>query len=241
MSTEKPINTENTTVTPAKKIYGPQAKENVPAQTQTQTHTNAIVQPTHRSTTGVKTDTNVETKPETKVEAKTETKAETKSTKTSKASSKKEEKKETPVSGKPAKKKGKKATWVKKEKVKKTDAIKDVQLSLQGKWKPVFWGRFGKKNLRTRKNPKYDKWRKPRGEDMLLRKDDGMIVQSGYRTPRVIRGKHPSGYEEVLIQSARDFNAMKPHQAARFSGTIGRKKKIVLIKIANEKKIQVLN
>ena len=76
---------------------------------------------------------------------------------------------------------------------------------------------------------------------MLLRKDDGMLVQSGYRTPKAIRFMHPSGYREVLIQSARDFNTMKPHEAARISGTVGRKKKIALIKIANEKKIQVLN
>ncbi len=219
MSTEKAMSTENTTVTPAKHTYGKQAKENIPA-TVTQTHAHADA--THAHTPTI---------------AHSESKAESKSSKTT---AKKEEKKEVATS-KPAKKKGTKASWVKKEKVKKTDAIKDVQDSLLGKWKPVFWGRFGKKNLRTRNNPKYDKWRKPRGEDMLLRKDDGMLVQSGYRTPRAIRGKHPSGYDEVLIQSARDFNGMKPHQAARLSGTIGRKKKIALIKIANEKKIHVLN
>lgn len=195
MSTEKNMNTSNTTVTPAKHPPVAQAKE--VSHTHTNTHPPLAKEVTHAH------------------EAKAETK--------------------------PAKKKGTKAAWVKKEKVKKTDDVKENQDDLLGKWKPVFWGRFGKKNLRTRKNPKYDKWRKPRGEDMLLRKDDGMLVQSGYRTPKAIRFMHPSGYREVLIQSARDFNMMKPHEAARISGTVGRKKKIALIKIANEKKIQVLN
>ena len=51
------------------------------------------------------------------------------------------------------------------------------------------------------------------------------------RTLRISRSPH---------QSARDFNGMKPHQAARFSVRLD-EEKIALIKIANEKKIQVLN
>lgn len=164
---------------------------------------------------------------------------ETKKTK----SSKKEAKTTAPekTSNKPAKKKGKKDAWVKKEKIKKdAQTLENAEL-LSTKWKPVFWGRFGKKNLRTRNNPKYDKWRKPRGEDMLLRKDDGMLVQAGYRTPKAFRGLHPSGYEEVMIYSASDLKNVKPRQAARIAATIGRKKRITIIKIANEKKIPVLN
>lgn len=219
MSTEKNMNTSNTTVTPAKHPPVAQAKE--VSHTHTNTHPPLAKEVTHAH------------------EAKAETKTAKKAEKTTSAKETKVEK--TSAGNKPAKKKGTKAAWVKKEKVKKTDDVKENQDDLLGKWKPVFWGRFGKKNLRTRKNPKYDKWRKPRGEDMLLRKDDGMLVQSGYRTPKAIRFMHPSGYREVLIQSARDFNTMKPHEAARISGTVGRKKKIALIKIANEKKIQVLN
>ncbi len=155
----------------------------------------------------------------------------------------KEAKTKTPASStnKPAKKKGKKDVWVKKEKAAKDPQAEKTKEALSKKWKPVFWGRFGKKNLRTRKNPKYDKWRKPRGEDMQQRKDDGAVVAAGYRTPKAIRGIHPSGYEEVFIQSARDLNNVKKTQVARFAGTIGRKKKIALIKIANEKKIRMLN
>lgn len=217
------MNTENTVVTPAKHANTKLAKEN------NSVHA-ANAQPVHEHA-----HAHAEDAP--KAEAKT-----SKATSTSKSTpAKKDTEKKEHASNKPAKKKGTKAVWVKKEKVTKTSEVKDMQDAQLEKWKPTFWGRFGKKNLRTRRNPKYDKWRKPRGEDMLLRKDDGMIVQSGYRTPRAIRGMHPSGYEEVLIQSARDFNNVKKNQAARISGTIGRKKKIALIKLANEKKIPVLN
>lgn len=173
--------------------------------------------------------------------------AETKATKTkasAKTETKKTEKKETkndPTPSKPTKKKGTKATWVKKEKVKKDTKAKETQDDLSTKWKPVFWGRFGKKHMRTRNNPKFDKWRKPRGEDMQQRKDDGAVVDAGYRSPKALRGIHPSGYKEVMVFTKKDLQSMKPTHAARISGTIGRKKKIELIKFANEKKIWVLN
>ncbi|MBM3281822.1 MAG: hypothetical protein FJY86_00580 [Candidatus Diapherotrites archaeon] len=229
MSTEKTMNTENTVVTPAKHANMKLAKEN--------TNTPANVANAQQTHEHAHTHAENTSKAEAKVEAKTSKTASSAKT----TSAKKDADKKEHASNKPAKKKGVKAVWVKKEKVTKTSEAKDMQNELIQKWKPTFWGRFGKKNIRTRKNPKYDKWRKPRGEDMLLRKDDGMIVQSGYRTPRAIRGMHPSGYKEVLIQSARDFSNVKKNQAARISGTIGRKKKIALIKLANEKKIPVLN
>ncbi|MEK6821355.1 MAG: eL32 family ribosomal protein, partial [archaeon] len=145
------------------------------------------------------------------------------------------------VSSKPAKKKGVKITWVKKEKHVKGDVLKAIQEELADKWKPVFWGRFGKKNLRKRTNPKFDKWRKPRGEDMQQRRDDGAVVAVGYRTPKSIRGVHPSGYREVLVASVNDMKKLTPLHAARISGTVGRKKRVELITYANKNKIYVIN
>ena len=153
---------------------------------------------------------------------------------------KKDDKKEV-VSTKPAKKKGKKATWVKKTKVKKDEKAKEMQDDLSGKWKPTFWGRFGKKNLRTQRDPKYAKWRKPRGIDILRERNDGELPNSGFQTPKAFRFVHPSGYREVLVQSKRDLDKIKPMHAARFSRTIGRKKRIELIQYANSKNIPILN
>ncbi|MFH0970614.1 MAG: eL32 family ribosomal protein [Candidatus Diapherotrites archaeon] len=162
--------------------------------------------------------------------------------KTKEEKKKKEEKNKTEaLSGKPAKKKGAKAVWVKKIKVVKTKEAKNIMELLSNKWKPVFWGRFGKKNIRTRKNEKYDKWRKPRGEDMQQRRDDGAVVNTGYRTPKATRGIHPSGYREIMVYTKKDLEMIQPTHAARISSTIGRKKRIELIQLANEKKIHVLN
>lgn len=174
--------------------------------------------------------------------AMTETAKEMKNEKAvpAKTTSKKEEKKEV-VSTKPAKKKGKKATWVKKIKVKKDTKTKEVQETINGKWKPVFWGRFGKKNLRTQRDPKYAKWRKPRGIDILRERNDGELPNSGFQTPRAFRFMHPSGYREVLVQSKKDLDNIKPMHAARFARTMGRKKRIELIQYANSKNIPVLN
>ncbi len=163
-------------------------------------------------------------------------------TKTEKLPSKKGTKVEEKIpSGKPTKKKGKKTEWVKKGKIMKDQKTKEIRETLKEKRKPNFWGRFGKKNLRTQRMKKFNKWRKPRGIDILFERNDGSIPQAGYRTPKSIRGTHPSGYQEVLVFSKKDLGNLKQNQAARLSSTIGRKKRIELIKLANEKKIRILN
>ncbi len=142
---------------------------------------------------------------------------------------------------KPIKKKGTKTKWVKKEKVQKDAKTKDIQEALGEKWKPTFWGRFGKKNIRKQRLEKYNKWRKPRGIDILRERNDGELPNSGFRSPKALRGMHPSGFEEVLVHTKKDLDAMKSHQAARIASKIGRKKRIALVTHANSKKIWVLN
>lgn len=167
---------------------------------------------------------------------------ETRDTAAKKTKAKKDEKVSTSATpSKPVKKKGVKAKWIKKEKTKKTKEAKKIQSTLESKWKPVFWGRFGKKMFRARTNPKFDKWRKPRGEDMQQKRDDGAVVAVGYRGPKSIRFTHPSGFKEVMIYSKKDLDMIKPTQAGRFASGIGRKKRIDLIKYANEKKVYILN
>ncbi len=178
-----------------------------------------------------------------KAEVKAPTPAAPASTSSAAKAAKKEDKKAdaAALSGKPAKKKGKKSTWVKKNKVKKDVAAKEMQATMNEKWKPNFWGRFGKKNLRTQRDPKYAKWRKPRGIDILRERNDGELPNSGFQSPKAYRFVHPSGYREVLVQTKRDLDKMKPMYAARFARTIGRKKRIELIQYANTKNIPILN
>lgn len=200
----------------------------------------ATAHETHAHATPVKEVSTEQVVKETNI---TDEKRETAAKKTEgKIKAKKEDKAATsPTPSKPAKKKGVKAKWIKKEKTKKTKESKKIQATLESKWKPVFWGRFGKKNLRARTNPKFDKWRKPRGEDMQQKRDDGAVVAVGYRGPKAIRFIHPSGFKEVMIYSKKDLDMIKPTQAGRFAAGIGRRKRIDLIKYANEKKVYILN
>jgi len=86
-------------------------------------------------------------------------------------------------------------------------------------------------------------WRKPRGIDNKLRIKEGgygLLPKIGYRTPKAERNLHPVGLKEVLVCSLRDLMAVKG-VAVRFSATLGRKKKTLLIAEAKKMKLKILN
>ena len=89
------------------------------------------------------------------------------------------------------------------------------------------------------------KWRAPRGIHSQLRKhkkEAGNLPKSGYGSPRSVRGMHPSGFEEVIIFNLKDIEKIKPEkQACRIASTVGKKKKLEIMKKASELKIKVLN
>lgn len=88
-------------------------------------------------------------------------------------------------------------------------------------------------------------WRAPRGiHNKLQRKigGKGKMPLIGYGTPKIIRGLHPSGYEEVLVSNQTSLqNIDKETQAIRISATVGKKKRIEIINRAEELGIKVLN
>lgn len=88
-------------------------------------------------------------------------------------------------------------------------------------------------------------WRKPRGIHSKMREDEKSkpaVVKIGYRSAKIIRGLHPSGYEEVHVQSLRDFQKIDTKtQAARFASGIGEKKRKIFADKAKELGIKVLN
>lgn len=60
-----------------------------------------------------------------------------------------------------------------------------------------------------------DYWRKPKGNDNKMRlqiKGYPPIVKVGYRTPRAIRGLHPSGLEPVTVSSPRELETLDPER-----------------------------
>jgi large subunit ribosomal protein L32e len=90
-----------------------------------------------------------------------------------------------------------------------------------------------------------ENWRKPRGIDSKMRKKvKGWppSPEAGYRSPKKIRGLHPSGYKEARVQTLEDLNAIDPEtQAIRIARTVGGKKRVEILALADKRGIHVLN
>lgn len=90
-----------------------------------------------------------------------------------------------------------------------------------------------------------DPWRKARGIDSQTRMKTKSGVKSpsvGYRTPKKIRGLHPSGYEEVRVEMLSDLQNLNPQKhALKISRRLGAKKRIELIDYAQKRNFKILN
>ena len=128
----------------------------------------------------------------------------------------------------------------KKTTVKKDKVLEKTKELIKGKKKPTFRGRFGKKQCRRKSNDKWDKWRRPRGIDIRRKKEDGSVVDIGYRTDKKIRNLHPCGLAEVRVNNVAELETLKG-VAVRISGTVGKKKKQEILKKAEEMKLKVIN
>jgi large subunit ribosomal protein L32e len=110
-------------------------------------------------------------------------------------------------------------------------------------------GRHKKPKFRRQESWRYkrvgDTWRKPRGIDSKMRKKiKGWPPSpgSGYRSPKKTRGIHPSGFIEIRVQSVGDMEDIDPElQAIRIAHTVGGKKRVEILALAERKGIHVLN
>ncbi len=88
-------------------------------------------------------------------------------------------------------------------------------------------------------------WRRPRGYQNKMRRHFAHkppMVDVGYRSPRIVRDLHPSGFKEVLVCCIQDLEKIDPEkEAARISGKVGKFKRIRMERMAAEKGIRVLN
>jgi len=105
--------------------------------------------------------------------------------------------------------------------------------------KPVFIRKRGKifKRLGL-------KWRKPKGVHSQLRKhkkEAGNLPKRGYGSPRIVKWLHPSGFKDVLVFNAKDLEKIKQGEACRIASNVGKKKRLEIMKRAEELKIKVLN
>jgi len=90
-----------------------------------------------------------------------------------------------------------------------------------------------------------EKWRKPRGGNSKMRlgmKGKPAIVSIGYRSPKSVRGVHPSGFVEVMVYSTRDLEGLDTNkQAVRIGSSVGGRKREQIMVKAKELGIRVLN
>ncbi|MFC6835193.1 50S ribosomal protein L32e [Halomarina ordinaria] len=90
-----------------------------------------------------------------------------------------------------------------------------------------------------------ESWRRPRGGLSKQRrgfKGKGPKVHSGYRTPKAVRGLHPSGFEEVHVHNVADLDGVDGDtEAVRIASTVGARKRERIEEEAEDAGIRVLN
>ena len=87
-------------------------------------------------------------------------------------------------------------------------------------------------------------WRRPKGLDSKMRlklKNRPKNVEVGYRSPRAVRGFHPSGFEEKLVFTVKNLDKVDPNQIVRIGHTVGSKKRLKIVEKAEELGLRVLN
>ncbi len=89
------------------------------------------------------------------------------------------------------------------------------------------------------------KWRRPQGGQSKLRRHFGYrinVVSIGYRSPRLSRGLHPSGFAEILVHNVRQLEGVDgTRQAVRVAHAVGYRKRVEIQGEADKRGIRVLN
>ncbi|RLI26776.1 MAG: 50S ribosomal protein L32e [Candidatus Hecatellales archaeon] len=88
-------------------------------------------------------------------------------------------------------------------------------------------------------------WRRPRGIDSkmrLARKGWPASPNPGYRSPKALRGLHPSSFMEALVSRVEDLKTLNPKvHAVRIAGGVGRRKRLQIFSEAKNLGFKVLN
>ena len=88
------------------------------------------------------------------------------------------------------------------------------------------------------------KWRRPRGrKNPMRRRERGRppMPRVGYRKPRKIRGRHPTGLVEVLVSNVNDLKTLNPKvHIARIRKGVGKRKRMLIIEEARKLGIRVV-
>ncbi|MDO8623017.1 MAG: eL32 family ribosomal protein [archaeon] len=94
-----------------------------------------------------------------------------------------------------------------------------------------------------RKRKKEQKWRRPKGRDNKMRekrRSYPKTVMIGYGSPKKLRGKIGNDIP-MIINNVADLSKLKENNIAIISANVGKKKRIEILKKAEENKIKILN
>ena len=88
-------------------------------------------------------------------------------------------------------------------------------------------------------------WRKPRGDDSSQRKNRkyrSPMARVGYGKISQVRDLHPSGFEEILVNTAADLDGINPErQAIRIASSVGNRKRAGIHDRADNLGLRILN
>lgn len=89
------------------------------------------------------------------------------------------------------------------------------------------------------------RWKKPKGIDNPMRlklKGYPPVVSVGYRTPKLIRGLHPSGRRPVIVHNVAELNGLDPEEVIVYvSSRVGLRKREAIVRAALGKGFLVAN
>ncbi len=88
-------------------------------------------------------------------------------------------------------------------------------------------------------------WRRPRGRHSKLRKHEkgrGAHPSSGYCSPSAVKGLNRLGFQEVRVFTPADLEFLEPEKHSVVIGSsVGKKKRMDILKKASEMKLRVEN
>ncbi len=120
-----------------------------------------------------------------------------------------------------------------------TKRLLDVRKKQKSK-KPTF-----KQTDSHKKKKLADYWRRPDGIHNKTRyalRGKCPLVEAGYGSPALVRGLHPSGFEDVIVNNPEDLESLKAdRQAARIARTVGSRKRLQIEAKAAELGLKILN